>query len=109
MFTQANFDTILSKYQCGFRKGRGAQHCLIALPEKRRESIDRGPELVILLTDLSNAFDCLSHDLFVAKLFAYGFDYKALRSIYDYLRHRKQRTMIADSYSSWKEILYSVP
>ena len=27
-------DTILSKYQCGFRKGHGAQHCLIALLEK---------------------------------------------------------------------------
>ena len=24
------FDTILSKYQCGFRNGHGAQHCLIA-------------------------------------------------------------------------------
>ena len=28
------FDTILSKYQCGFRKGHGAQHCLIAVLEK---------------------------------------------------------------------------
>ena len=28
------FDTILSKYQCGFRKGHGVQHCLIALLEK---------------------------------------------------------------------------
>ena len=28
------FNTILSKYQCGFRKGHGSQYCLIALPEK---------------------------------------------------------------------------
>ena len=91
------FDTILSKYQCGFRKGHGAQHCIIALPEKWHESIDRGLEFAILLTDLSNAFACLSHDLFVAKLFAYAFDDKTIRSIYDYLRHRKQRNMIADS------------
>ena len=103
------FDTILSKYQCGFRKGHGAQHCLIALLEKWRESIDRGLEFGILLTDLSKAFDCLPHDLFIAKLFAYGFDDKALRFIYDYLRHRKQRTRIGDSYSSWQEILYGVP
>ena len=34
------FDTILPKYQCSFRKGNGAQHCLIALLEKWRESID---------------------------------------------------------------------
>ena len=112
MFTQANFwffDTILSKYKCGFRKGHGAQHCLIALLEKWRESIDQGSEFGILLTDLSKAFDCLPHDVFIAKLFAYGFDDKALRFIYDYSRHRKQRNKIAESDSSWQEILYSVP
>ena len=47
--------------------------------------------------------------MFIAKLFAYGFDDKALRFIYDYLRHCKQRTRIGDSYSSWQEILYGVP
>ena len=61
------------------------------------------------LTDLSTAFDCLPRDLIIAKLFAYGFDDKALRFIYDCLRHRKQRTRIGDSYSSWQEVLYGVP
>ena len=103
------FDTILSKYQCGFRKGNGAQQCLIALLKKWRERIDRGLEFGILPNDLSKAFDCLPHDLFVAKLFAYRFEDKALRFIYDYLRHCKQRTKIADSYSSWQEILDGVP
>ena len=31
---QTYFDKILSKYQCGFRKGYNSQHCLIALIEK---------------------------------------------------------------------------
>ena len=84
--------TILPKYQYGFRKGYGAQHCLIELLEKWRVSIDRGLEFGILLNDFSRAFDCLPHDLFIAKLFAYGFDDKALRIIHDYLRHCKQRT-----------------
>ena len=47
--------------------------------------------------------------MLVAKLFAYGFDDKAHHFIYDYLRHRKQRTKIVDSYSLWQEILYGVP
>ena len=85
-------NTILPKYQYGFRKGYGAQHCLIELLEKWRVSIDRGLEFGILLNDFSRAFDCLPHDLFIAKLFAYGFDDKALRIIHDYLRHCKQRT-----------------
>ena len=96
-------------YQCGFRKGHGAQHRLIALLEKWGESMDRGLEFGILLNDLSKAFDCFPHDLFIAKLFAYGFDAKALRFIYDHLKHRKQRTRTGDSYSSWQEILYGVP
>ena len=103
------FDTILSNYQCGFRKGHGAQHYLLALLEKWRESIDRVLEFGIFQTDLSKALDCLPHDLFIAKLFAYGFNDKALRFIYDYLRHHKQRTRIGDSYSLWQETLYGVP
>ena len=39
----------------------------------------------------------------------YAFDNKALCSIYDYLRHCKQRTKIADSYNAWQEIFYGVP
>ena len=100
------FDTILSKKQCSFRKGHGAQHCLITLLGKWQESTDGRLEFGILLTDLSKAFDCLQHDLLVAKLFAYGLDDKALSFIYDYLRHHKQRTKIADSYSSWQYMVF---
>ena len=73
------------------------------------ESIDRGHEFSILLTDLSKAFDCLPHDLFVAKLAAYGFDSKAFHFTYDYLKNCKQRTKISEVYSCWQEILYGVP
>ena len=47
--------------------------------EKWRESIDNGGCFGALLTDLSKAFDCLLHDLLIAKLHAYGFDMKALK------------------------------
>ena len=47
--------------------------------------------------------------MFIAKLFAYGFDNKALCFIYDYLRHCKQRTKIGDSNSSLQEVLYGIP
>ena len=103
------FEGIISKYQCGFRKGHSAQHALISLLEKWRYSVDQGGMFGALLTDLSKAFDCLPHDIIIAKLNAYGFDMKALNFIYDYLRNRKQRTKIDNAYSSWQNILYGVP
>ena len=103
------FEEIISKYQCGFRKGHSAQHALISLLEKWRYNVDQGRMFGALLTDLSKAFDCLPHDIIIAKLNAYGFDMKALNFIYDYLRNRKQRTKIDNAYSSWQNILYGVP
>ena len=37
-----HFDKLLSKYQCGFRKGFSTQHCLLAMIEKLRKSLDSG-------------------------------------------------------------------
>ena len=61
------------------------------------------------MTDLSKAFDCIPHDLIIAKLEAYGFHIDALKLIHDYLSNRKQRVKVNDAYSSWKDIFYGVP
>ena len=66
------FETIFSKFQCGFRKGYSAQHCLLAMIEKWKTAVDNGGVFAALLTDLSKAFDCIPHDLIIAKLAAYG-------------------------------------
>ena len=63
----------------------------------------------LLLMDLSKAFDCISHDLIIAKLYAYGFDKGSLKFIYSYLKGRCQRVKINTNYSSWKDILTGVP
>ena len=77
--------------------------------ENWKSSIDRGKVFGALLTGLCNAFDCLNHDLLIAKLNAYGFSLPALRLIHDYLLNRKQRTRIRNSYSTWMEIVFGVP
>ena len=103
------FENILSKYQCGFRKGFSSQHCLLAMIEMWRKSLDNGGSFGALLTDLSKAFDCLLHDLLIAKLHAYGFDMTSLKLMYSYLKDRQQRVKINGEYSSWEEILFGVP
>ena len=100
---------LLSKYQCGFRRGFSAQNCLLAMLEKWTSSVDKGKAFGVLLTDLSKAFDCLSHELIIAKLNVYGFSLSALKLMQSYLLERKQRTKINQVYTSWEEILFGVP
>ena len=59
--------------------------------------------------DLSKAFDTINHELLIAKLEAYGFEESALRTMLSYLTDRWQRTKVATSFSSWKELLCGVP
>ena len=59
-----------------------------------------------LLTDLSKAFDCLLHDLLIAKLTAYGFDYDPLVFIQSYFPERQQRTKVNNTYSTYSYIIW---
>ena len=54
---QTYFDHILSKYQCGFRKGFNAQHSLVSMIEKWKESVDNGGAFGTLMTDLFKSLD----------------------------------------------------
>ena len=42
------------------------------------QNVDQGRMFRALLTDLSNAFGCLPQDINITKLYADGFDKKAL-------------------------------
>ena len=99
----------LSNYLCGFRKGYSTQYCLIVMLERWEKALDKQHLAGALLTDLSKAFDCLNHELLIAKLEAYGFDYSSLALVYSYLSERKQRTKINNSFSKWVDITTGIP
>ena len=62
-----------------------------------------------ILTDLSKAFDCICHDLLIAKLNTYEFDRNALKLIYNYLSDRSQKAKVGSSFSAYLDITYGVP
>ena len=55
--------------------------------------------------DLSKAFDCLSHDLILAKLSVYGRSANAYDFLNSYLSNRKQRVNVGQFSSSWLNII----
>ena len=70
------------------------------LIETWKNSVDNKNSFGTLLTDLSKAFDCINHDLLIAKLHAYGVDKYGLKLIFSYLKNRKQRVRINNTWSS---------
>ena len=77
--------------------------------ENCKKALNQGNEYDALLTDLSKAFECLQHDLIVAKLHAYGFSIESLKLINSYLNERKQRVKMNYQFSSWLDIVVGVP
>ena len=69
-------------------------HCLVTMTEKIKKSLGQRGEHAALLKDLSEAFDCLPHDLMIAKLHAYRFEKASLRLMHSYLTDRYQRIKI---------------
>ena len=90
--------------------GYNTQQCLLKMLEKWKGSVDGGKVFGALLKDLSKAFDCLDHELLIAKLNTCGLSLSALRLINYYLSNRRrQRTRIRNSLGDWFEVILGVP
>ena len=64
---------------------------------------------MLLINRLITLYDCLPHNLLIAKLVAYGLDRSSLRLLMDYLHFRKQQTKVGSSYSKWSKIKCGIP
>ena len=53
----------------------------------------------MVLMDLSEAYDCIPHDLLIAKLAAYGFGHYSLILIHSYFSNRKKRVKVGSEFS----------
>ena len=102
-------NNFLNSLLCGFRKAHSTQHALFRLLQAWQKELDQCGFVGTVLMDLSKAYDCLPHDLLIAKLEAYGLDTTSLSLIKNYLANRKQRTKVGSSYSDWFEFLRGIP
>ena len=64
------FENKLSPLLCGFRSRYSSQHVLLNLINKWHSCLDNSGVVGAILMDLSKAFDCLPHELILAKLHA---------------------------------------
>ena len=99
----------LSIFLSAYRSSYSSQHVLIRLIEEWRQKLNSDHFVGTVLMDLSKAFDCIPHDLPIAKLTVYGLKDEALAYILSFLSGQKQSVKINNCYSIFQLILSGVP
>ena len=111
MFDQlyASFAPTFSPNMSGFLKGHSCATALIKLTDDWRSALDEKKETGVVAIDLSKAFDCICHNLLLAKVKACGVQEPALQLLRSYLHGRKQRVICNNKCSSWSPVRCGVP
>ena len=81
-------NNLLGPFQFGFRKYKSTISELLTLFDSLLEGKENRKEIMVILYDLSAAFDTVSHDILLEKLKAYGFDDSSLKWMKSYLQDR---------------------
>ena len=103
-----HFNSLFHDFLSAFRASYGCQTTLLRLVEDWKQALDKNMYVGAILMDLSKAFDCIPHDLLVAKLQAYGVTNHSCNLMASYLSNRHQRVKLGDQVSSWMEIIKGV-
>ena len=100
---------LLSPHQFGFRKSFGTEYAILDIYEKLLNNLDKGLNTCSIFLDLAKAFDSVSHEILLHKLYKYGIRNKALAFFESYLSSRTQYTKIKNLKSSPIHIKFGVP
>lgn len=99
-----------AEHQSGFRKGYSTITALLKVTDDIREAIDKRLLSLLVLLDLSKAFDCVHHDLLCTKLKYLGFSNATISWFKSYLGPRWNRVFVShDNFSDWVHIKTGVP
>ena len=74
-----------------------------------QNSLERNGFAGSILMNLTKAYDCLTHDIFLAKLPAHGFSEKSTTLFLSYLTNRAQSIQIGSTVSDWTNIVIGIP
>ena len=102
-------NNILSECQFGFRTGHSCIDALSAMINKIYEDKNNNQKVCLVTIDIKKAFDIVSHDILLHKLFKVGLDWKSLIWFNSYLSQRKQLVKEGETKSEMREIKVGVP
>jgi hypothetical protein len=101
---------LYGKMQSAYRKAHSTETALLRVYNDFLTSIDKGKEVVLVLLDLSAAFDTIDHRILVSRLSNdYGITGVVLSWFESYLSGRFQSVSIGNVSSSQSPLLFGVP
>jgi hypothetical protein len=104
-----NNHNILDPFQSAYRPSHSTETAMLRIQSDIID-MDRGEGALLVLLDLSAAFDTLDHQILLNRLqHLVGISGVALDWLRSYLSDRKQFVQIGDARSSWKDLNIGVP
>uniref|UniRef100_A0A803SSU4 Reverse transcriptase domain-containing protein n=2 Tax=Anolis carolinensis TaxID=28377 RepID=A0A803SSU4_ANOCA len=99
----------LDPAQSGFRPGHGTETALVALVDDLRRELDRGSVSLLVLLDLSAAFDTIDHGILLGRLAGMGLGGTVLQWLHSFLEGRSQMVSLGDACSAPQPLTCGVP
>ena len=93
-------NNLFGSFQFGFRNNRSTISEMLTLFDTLLEAKETKKEILVVLYDLSSAFDTVSHDILLTKLQIYGLNNHAIKWIKSYLEDRQQMVTVCGQMSN---------
>lgn len=101
---------IFDKFQSGFRQNHSTETALLRVMNDILMQADKGELSILVLPDLSSAFDTIDHSILINRLnTCVGISGKALEWFMSYLSNRSFSVCMGNYVSSSTPLLYGVP
>ena len=104
-----NKNNRLTEYQSGNKAMHSCETLNVFMTDKALEAMDSKKLMLMVLLDLSKAFDSLKHATLLVKLPSLGLSHSALEWFRSHLSERSQYVRIGSEVSALQNIVYGVP
>ena len=110
LFSHLTSHSLLSDHQSAYRPGHSTETVILRIANDLLNSLDQDKISVLLLLDLSAAFDTIDHDILLSRLnTTFGITNTALNWFRSYLSDRKQVVLVDGHRSSESTLNFGVP